>query len=255
LSQRLRSLRHRFAYGVSESLRWSRGTHRETAAGELPSLPIEEARRIAALQLRYQVRFEARLAAATSLRNYEYLEILDDAWAHSELGRGQIEVLCDIGCASFWYAAALDAFFHPKSLVGVEVEGYRRFKDGRTRIDYARGYTESLPNARFVIADYLSFDQRADLITAWFPFVTPAAILAWRLPLSLLCPERLFERIARNLRDGGLFVMINHGAAEADAAARLCDAANLSAISRRAATGVLSRYREAPPVVSCWRSR
>ena len=32
----------------------------------------------------------------------------------------------------------------------------------------------------------------ADLITAWFPFLTPAAILAWRLPLSLLAPERLF---------------------------------------------------------------
>jgi SAM-dependent methyltransferase len=251
----LRSLRHRFSYGVSESLRWSRGTFREIAAGDLPVLPIEEAKRIAALQRRYQVRFERQLSAATSLRNYEYLEILDDAWTNAGLARLETPALCDIGSASFWYAAALDAFFHPRQLTGVEVEGYRLFKDGRTRIDYARGYIESLANARFVISDYLAFDEPADLITAWFPFVTPAAILAWRLPLSLLCPERLFARIKRNLRAGGLFVMINHGVAEADAAARLCDAAKLGLIFSGSTAGVLSSYRDAPPVVSCWSAR
>ena len=60
------------------------------------------------------------------------------------------------GCASFWYAAALEAFFRPRALVGVDVEGYRLFKDGRTRSDYAAGYVGQRPNARFVVADYLT---------------------------------------------------------------------------------------------------
>jgi hypothetical protein len=249
---RLRSLRHRFSYGISESLRWSRGTYRETAALELPVLPTDEAQRIAALRDRYQVHFEAQLSAATSLRNYEYLDILDWAFSGAGLARPEHGVLCDVGCASFWYAAALSAFFRPRCLIGVEVEGYRLFKDGRTRIDYATGYLACLPNARFVIADYLGYAQPADLISAWFPFVTAAAILGWRLPLSLLCPERLFRRIALNLSAGGVFLMVNHGPAEAERASILCDAAGLHRAFSGAAPGVLSRYRETPPVVSLW---
>jgi SAM-dependent methyltransferase len=255
LLQRLRSLRHRLSYGVSESVRWSRGAYRETAAGELPALPVEQAQRIAALKRRYQVCFEAGLSAATSVRNYEYLGILDEAWAAAGLARPEGGSLCDVGCASFWYAAALYAFFRPRTLVGVEVEGHRLFKDARTRIDYAAGYVASLPNARFAVADYLTLRAPADVITAWFPFVTPAAILAWRLPLSLLAPERLLRRVRDNLNPGGHFLMVNHGPEEADLAGGLCDAAGLTRRSRGTASGVLCAYREAPPVVSVWSHR
>jgi hypothetical protein len=32
-----------------------------------------------------------------------------------------------------------------------------------------------LPNARFVVGDYAEFREPADIITAWFPFLTPAS--------------------------------------------------------------------------------
>jgi SAM-dependent methyltransferase len=169
------------------------------------------------------------------------------------MGRRAGGVLCDIGCASFWYAATLQNFFRPDRLVGVEVEGHRLFRDGRTRIDYAKGYLALLPNAQFVVADYLGFAEPADVITSWFPFLTPAAILAWRLPLSLLAPDRLFERIQRNLRPGGLFFMVNHGLQEAELAASLCTAAGLESAARWAEPGVLSRHRMTPPILSWWR--
>jgi hypothetical protein len=35
-----------------------------------------------------------------------------------------------------------------------------------------------LPNARFMVADTPRRREPADVITAWFPFLTPAAILA-----------------------------------------------------------------------------
>jgi SAM-dependent methyltransferase len=255
LLQRLRSLRHRFWYGVSESVRWSRGTYREKVAGELPDLPLEQAQRIAALKSRYQVCFEAGLSAATSVRNYEYLGILDEAWAGAGLARPEAGSLCDVGCASFWYAAALHAFFRPQSLVGVELEGHRLFNDARTRIDYAAGYVAPLPNTRFALADYLAFREPADVITAWFPFVTPAAILAWRLPLSLLAPERLLRRVRDNLNPAGHFLMVNHGPEEAGLAGRLCSAVGMTMRSRGTASCVLCGYREAPPVVSIWTRR
>jgi hypothetical protein len=253
LLQRLRSLRHRVGYGVSERLRWSRGAFRETPAGELPVLPPQQAERIAALQSRYQVRFEALLSPSSSVNNYEYLDILDCAWCHSGMTPPPVDVLCDVGCASFWYAATLNSFFRPKRLVGVELEGHRLFRDGRARIDYARGYVAGVPNAQFVVADYLSYGEAADLITAWFPFLTPAAILAWRLPLSLLRPRLLFERIQHNLKAGGLFVMVNHGLQEAAIATQLCDAAGLELRWRWAELSMLSKHRLEPPVVSLWR--
>ncbi len=250
--QRLRSLRHRFWYGVSERVRWSRGAFHETPARQLPALAFEQAQRIAALQGRYQVQFERRMNAATSANNYEYLDILDRAWAESGLTRPAGGVVCDVGCASFWYAATLQAFFRPQELVGVEVEGHRLFRDGHTRIDYAAGYVADLPNARFIVADYGTCELPADVVTAWFPFVTPTAILAWRLPLSLLAPERLFRRIYHNLRPGGWFVMVNHGLREAALAEELCTAAGLRRLSQLAEPGLLSRPRAGPAVLSCW---
>jgi hypothetical protein len=252
LLQRLRSLRHRFWYGVSERVRWSRGPFHEIPARELAALPFEQAQRIAALRSRYQVQFELRMNSATAANNYEYLDILDRAWAQSGRVRPTGGVLCDIGCASFWYAATLQSFFSPREMVGVEVEGHRLFQNGHTRIDYARGYLAQAPNARFLVADYRNCELPAQVITAWFPFVSPAAILAWRLPLSLLAPDELLGRVCHNLLAGGLFVMVNHGTVEAELAKKLCIAAGLRCLFRFAEPGVLSSHRTHPAVLSCW---
>ena len=190
--------------------------------------------------------------AATSVRNYEYLDLLDRGWASAGLARPAAASLCDIGCASFWYAAALQAFFRPERMVGVEVEGHRLLRDGRARIDYAAGYLAHLPNARFVVADYAGYREPADVITAWFPFLTPSAILAWRLPLSLLAPAALFRQIQHNLGPRGLFFMVNHGWSEAELASEYCIAAELRLAGRWADPGALSRHRLAPPVLSWW---
>ncbi len=210
------------------------------------------------MRSRYQVQFESHMTAATSLNNYEYLDILDRAWSASGLPRPEGGELCDVGCASFWYAATLHAFFRPRRLLGVDIEGFRLFKDGRTRADYAAGYVSRLPDARFLVADYSSFAHRADIVTAWFPFVTPAAILAWRLPLSLLQPERLFRQIHHNLRPEGLLVMVNHGIEEAALAGELCTAARLLPVWRdfQSSPGSTRLWgkRAVPAILSCWRS-
>ena len=251
--QRLRSLRHRFWYGVSRRLAWSRGMVRETPAGELPARPVAQTLRIAELRRRFEVRFEGRLSVATSLNNYEYLDLLDRAFGLCGLPRPTGGVVVDVGCASFWYAAAWQAFFRPSTLIGVEVEGHRLFKDGHTRIDYAAGYLADLPRARFLVANYADCDLPADVITACFPFVTAPAILAWRLPLTLLEPERLLAAVRRNLRTGGVFLMANHGLDEATRAKELCDAANLTLMGTLTDPGVFGAHRSNPAILSVWR--
>jgi SAM-dependent methyltransferase len=251
--QRLRSFRHRFWYGVSERVRWSRGAVRETPVRKLPALPCQQQRRIAALRSHYQVHFELTMNAATSLNNYEYLDILDRGWSASGLARPAGGTVCDIGCASFWYARTLQCFFSPRRLVGVEIEGHRLFKDGHTRIDHAAGYLAELPTAEFLVADYRRLDLAADVVTAWFPFISAPAILAWRLPLSLLAPEALFKRCYHNLKPGGLLVMVNHGSEEAGAASMLCSAAGFKRAFEADEAGLLSDHRLRPAVLSCWR--
>jgi SAM-dependent methyltransferase len=253
LLQRLRSLRHGLWYGVSERIRWSRGAFEETPAGELCTVNLKQGERIAALRDRYQVKFERNLSAATSANNYEYLDLLDRGFRESSVPRPVGGVLCDIGCASFWYAATLQAFFRPARMVGVEIEGHRLLRDGRARIDYAAGYVMRLQSAEFVVQDYTTYEEPSDVITSWFPFLTPAALLAWRLPLSLLSPERLFSQIRHNLRPAGVFFMVNHGWREAALAERLCTAAGLRSVASYAADGVLSSHRLEPPVLSWWR--
>ncbi len=250
--ERLRSLRHGFWFAVSRRIRWSRGLFVEKAAGAL-HLDPEDAERVLELCSRYGVRFEQTLGQRSATINYEYLDILDRAW--ESFGRDPPcgGAVCDVGCASFWYAAALHAFFRPQRLTGVEIEGHRLFRDGRARIDYASGYVASLPNAEFIVADYANFNEPADTITAWFPFVTSSAILAWRLPVSLLKPNVIFARIKHNLRSNGFFLMVNHGVREAEIAAACCIAAGLVAQGRCVHSGALSRHRAVSPVISLWR--
>src|ERR1700690_151524 len=94
--QRLRSSRHRFWYALSERLRWSRGIFHETPANEITAPGLQQAQRIAALQGRYQVKFERQMNAVTSYNNYEYLDILDSAWSASGLTIPAGGELCDV---------------------------------------------------------------------------------------------------------------------------------------------------------------
>src|SRR5882724_10690077 len=96
LLQRIESLRHSFWHGVSERIRWSHGAFLETPAGELCTGDLEQAERIAALRDRYQVQFELRMSAATSVNNYEYLDILDRGWRGLKMSRPAGGVLFDI---------------------------------------------------------------------------------------------------------------------------------------------------------------
>ena len=227
LSDRLRSGYHRFWYEASQTLRWTRGTYREAPIGTHHNLTPSQRDRIEELSLIYGIRFELRYPLETSLFNYGYLDLLDRARQALNWTTPYKQHVCDVGSANFAYAAALQAFFHPSYLIGTEVDGHRVYCNGRSRIDYAHGHIQDLPHTKYVVTDYRNFKNSADIVTAWYPFVTPKPLLAWRLPLSLFDPATLFATIATNLVIGGTFVMINHSPDEATVARNIAEATGL----------------------------
>jgi hypothetical protein len=92
-------LRHGFSFGLGKHVRRSRGEYRETPARSLTLSSPEQAQRIAALQSRYQVQFEAQLCRATSLDNCEQLAISDRFCMGSACHRGGM-VQCSIHASS-----------------------------------------------------------------------------------------------------------------------------------------------------------
>lgn len=258
LRQRLASARHALSLALGERLRFSLGRWQEVPCGSRAAL-VEglDAGQRAALEAVWQqlpgTAFELSLARPTALANYDLAQRLLGLWAAAgrAVPAGGDPVLHEVGCANFRTVAALHAFFRPRELVGIEIEGWRRYATLRSRHDHATAYAAQVPGARFAVADYADFGQPADVICAFFPFVTPAPVLAWRLPLSVLQPARLFGRIAANLRPGGVFVMANQGEDEAAVAAGHATAAGLV----RCAQWLEARPllpRPVPAVLSLW---
>ncbi|HAN92887.1 MAG: class I SAM-dependent methyltransferase [Nitrospira sp.] len=219
--------------------------------GRLTDLETGQSACIESLQAHYGVCFESRYGRHTSLANYAYLDLLDQAWAAADRPVPTGGLVTDVGCANFWYAQTLHRFFRPAKLTGVDVEGYRLYPTGYSRYDAAAGYVADLPQTSFVTVDYCEMDEQVDVITAWFPFVTPTPVLAWRLPLTVFSPERLFASIARNLAAGGTLFMVNQGTDEADVAAGYCRQAGLRSQGCWVHPRPL-RPRPHPPVASWW---
>jgi hypothetical protein len=251
-SQRFRSWRNACSLGIANRLRWSRGIYREQPCDALQNLDAASRGRIKELSARYRIRFEAQASQTTSLNNYEYLDLLDAGIARAGVAVPSRATVHDVGSASFWYAAALSAFFKPERLLGFETEGHRRYLNGHTRRDYASGYTQGIAASSYRIQDYRSCNEPAGIITAWYPFVTAEPLLAWGLRLQDLDPAGLLDRVCRNLVAGGLFFMVNHGEQEADLASAWCHSAGLRAENRHIYRPWI-KVRALAPVATCWR--
>jgi len=101
IRRRLASHYHAFWFLLGQGLAWSRGIYRERTSGQLDQVSRVVRERIERLQQRFRVRFEESARQLTALKQYDYLDILEQAWSGMRLPRSRGGVVQDIGSSNF----------------------------------------------------------------------------------------------------------------------------------------------------------
>ncbi|MDX2085702.1 MAG: hypothetical protein SFZ03_09985 [Candidatus Melainabacteria bacterium] len=131
----------------------------------------------------------------------------------------------DVGAKNWSYVAALHSFANrhfcndetPVALTGVELDAYRAYVDGYTRADYAARFTAPLAGARYLPGDVCQHQARYHFISLFLPFVLLEPCLAWGLSKAQFQPQAMLAHLLSLLHPGGVLLVINQGAVEAQA--------------------------------------
>jgi hypothetical protein len=116
-----------------------------------------------------------------------YRLLVESFYPESE--RNQITRVIDVGCRNGSYLPELKRLFPQASVLGIELDAYRRYWNLYRRGDYARAYALSC-GAEVVFGDFLKLSlddltlptEGKVLITQFFPFVSENPCLKWGLP-------------------------------------------------------------------------
>ncbi|MBN6188329.1 hypothetical protein JQN58_15840 [Aneurinibacillus sp. BA2021] len=132
----------------------------------------------------------------------------------------------DIGSKNLDYVYAFRAFqeglgAEQKTVTGIELDGYRIYRDWHSRYDHAMYHAEQT-GSRYVVGDVLNTPlPPADMVTLFFPFVSIKPLLLWGLASREYRPQAVYERAAALTRPGGWLLIVNQGEEEADKSRRL----------------------------------
>lgn len=127
-----------------------------------------------------------------------YRRVLERSYAHKNDRQSVCQVV-DVGCRNWSYVRALARFFNNAHLLGVEVDGWRRYWNLHRRKDYADAYAAELrAEGREVQTFFGDFADLQELPTAgpwgqsperreilfcfFFPFVSENPCRSWGLP-------------------------------------------------------------------------
>jgi hypothetical protein len=191
--------------------------------------------REAVLRQRYDLDAYAAHSTQDDYREVLYhLDVLDELGALPELrpqaGAASLRAL-DVGSKDFRYALAIERWITRKTrqnvqLRGVEIDGNGVYRNLYTRRDRAEAYCRAVgPHVAFDVHDFLTYaSPTLDLLTVFFPFVLPFALVAWGLPMGTFAPEKFFARYKELVRPGGLLLIANQSAEEKARAIELLEA-------------------------------
>lgn len=151
-------------------------------------------------QLEFDLQFQKEIA--------EFLNLFSPY--HALTQEKEELVIADVGCRNFCLAPTFDSYFkdYSTTLLGIEIDAYRRYRDFHTRADYARYYASQVQKGYFFDSDFLKFNKSCDVIFLLNPFVTKRPLLKWGLSLFQFKPEAIFKHCYDVLKEkrGRLFL-------------------------------------------------
>jgi len=187
-----------------------------------------ESPRVRALAEAYGVdAYRDRLGHAAYTKSLFACDVLDRTRHHvpvlTGLTPGAPCRVLDVGTKNFesapglWCAAQKRSGLAPEAiqLAGAEIDPYVIYRSLYSRADAAAYYAGLLPGrVRYLPGDVCELHEQFDLITWFFPFLTPSPLLWWGLPWRLLRPEAVFTHVLRCVAPGGTLVLLNHSEEE-----------------------------------------
>jgi hypothetical protein len=201
LPEALHSARNRVFWELRSRLKWSRSGYRESGAEDISG--GDEA----------LLSYKPYLSSATYRKNEWTLALLRRFLApHLRAGVAPAEIL-EPGCQDFARLPAMHAFFRDRvRITGLELDAYPVLHDFHSRADKANYYLKAVPSVhRYLAVDFFRWQEPADLITCFYPFVSAHPALAWGLPARFGNPKPWVNAFARNLRPGGLLLVVHQG--------------------------------------------
>lgn len=232
--QRLQSVWNRLWLGWRNRLQWQRAAYHEppepksdlfTGRPDAESLLEREADLLARYDLANLHRQAGRL------RYLESLTFLSHAEALLPFDSPVWEVptpltWLDVGAKNWGYVDGLYALLKARrgsafELTGLELDGWRIYHDFHSRADYARAYIADKPEARYLVGDVLQHTDTYDVVSCFLPFVFLEPCLAWGLPAEAFQPVRFLQHMAQRVNPGGVLLLVNQDATEAQEQAHL----------------------------------
>lgn len=211
---KIESFVNAFFFGTRKRLRIGKRHYHENPCGNLAGLTEHQSRRVRELSRLYRIAFEAHLDHDNSLESYHLLDLLDRVRQRYAWPEINAQTLVDVGSKNFFYARALNTFFRPGNMTGIELDAYKLYHDLHTRWSYARFYIRDLPHAVYLAKDFLEYDEHADVVTLFLPFVVEYPLVKWTLPLKHFRPQKIFDHVFWVLKDDGHLLMTNQGEEE-----------------------------------------
>jgi len=212
LAENLHSAKNRFFWHLRSRLRFSRVGYKEEGISGLSPSDLEKK-----LECTYELDFYANyLANATYRKNLWTLFVLERMLApHLHKNYFPLEVL-EPGAQDFSRLPALRSFFRKRGsrprFTGIEIDPFPVLHDFHSRWDKAKYYLNFEKSAdRYLAADFFEWQEPADLICCFYPFVSVHPALAWGLPARYGNGEPWIDGFVRNLRPGGLLLTVHQG--------------------------------------------
>lgn len=221
LGETLYSAKNRILWNLRSRLRFRRGGYRETGIDQLSLSPAE-------LELESEFEFSSYrncLSPVNYRKNLWTLWVLHRMLAPHIRQSSMLSEILEPGCQDFSRLPALRAFFrkqvnkqlYPPRITGLELDPFPVLHDFHSRWDKAKYYLNlEKSEDRYLEADFFRWHEHVDLICCFYPFVSTHPALAWGIPAPFGNPEPWLRGFTRNLRPGGLLLVVHQGEWEED---------------------------------------